>query len=158
MTDEIIKSLTSGEDSEDEDIIQSTTNRSQANRGIVDAVHRIPTEEISKTAGAGTVEFLKDLCAGTMQDRDALREANSNLTNKLAQTETERDVARSKLKDLRDINILHTILLGTGTALLGFYASYDSAGDGRSYSILLYAGGASLSMWFGFLIYRIVKK
>lgn len=125
---------------------------------IIGALQGIQTDQVSKSGSVGVVDVLKGVAIGNLQDRDELIQRIASLEAALSKTAAERDIATAKLSDLKDINILHSLLLAVGTGLLGAYASYDSAGQSSNYGLLLWLGIGSIGLWGTFLIYRAFKK
>lgn len=158
MASDLIKDLKSTDSRVDEDIIEGFRNREPENQESINAVLDLPSEDFAKSSGIGITDFLKKSLAGALRECDLHRQGESQLIKKLAKAEAERDVAQSKLSDLRDVNFLHSMLLALSTALLSFYVSYDSAGSGKSYAILLWVGLGCFGAWLAFLIYRFTKK
>ena len=125
---------------------------------IISAIERIQTSQVTKSGAGGLVDMLKGISVGYLGERDDQLRRIASLETDLARVTSERDTARSKLADLRDINILHTLVLAIGTGMLGCYASYDSAGKGSDFSILFWFGVGCFALWLGFLVYRIAKR
>ena len=125
---------------------------------IISAIERIQTSQVAKPGGGGIVDILKGISLGYLGERDHQVERIATLVAELARAKAERDIALAKLGDLRDINVLHTLILAIGTGMLGCYASYDSAGKGGDFSILVYLGIGCVVVWAGFLLYRIVRR
>lgn len=112
-------------------------------------------EDLARTCAmlAASEEKVQEQLRITDRFERALREI-SRLGKDLAAVGARETELRNAVDDLRDLKLLYGGYWGLGTFLLGCWASYDSAGKGREFAVLLIIGLVCIAACAGFVEYR----